>query len=109
MNTEITVEQIPADETVVMTEFWHKAFNAAGCDPACHICYEKIAVGSKFKLATVKNAVAPKGTNNKTNITTKEVMLCDDCNVEKYNDKQEKIAKHESTLGCFRINGKIIH
>ena len=47
------VEEIPSDELVIMTIFWHKAFNAAGCDPMCHCCNNKISVGEGFKLATV--------------------------------------------------------
>lgn len=47
------VEEIPSDELVVMTSFWHKAFNSAGCDPMCHCCNKMIKVNDSFKLATV--------------------------------------------------------
>jgi len=49
----MTVEEIPADELVVMTDLWHRAFNAAGCNPQCHGCYKYLKIGDKFKLATI--------------------------------------------------------
>lgn len=51
----MTVEEIPSDELVKMTKFWHRAFNAAGCDPICHCCQKKLPTGSKFKLATIED------------------------------------------------------
>jgi hypothetical protein len=47
------IEQIPADELVTMTELWHRAFNAAGCNPMCHCCFKLIPVNEHFKLATI--------------------------------------------------------
>ena len=49
----MTVETIPADELIEMTEVFHRAFNASGCDPMCHCCENKIPVGDKFKLSTI--------------------------------------------------------
>ena len=48
----MNVEEMPADELVVMTQHWHKAFNVHGCNPMCHCCGKFIGVGEKFKLAT---------------------------------------------------------
>lgn len=51
-----TIEEIPSDEPIEMTELFHRAFNAAGCDPMCHCCEKMISVGKNFKLATIKKA-----------------------------------------------------
>lgn len=48
------IENIPADELIVMSAIFHRAFNAAGCDPMCHCCQTMIPVGAKFKLATIR-------------------------------------------------------
>ena len=48
------IEEIPSDKIVVMTDFWHKAFNAAGCNPMCHCCKSMIGVDSDFKLSTIE-------------------------------------------------------
>jgi len=52
----MNVEEIPSNELVVMTNFWHRAFNAAGCDPMCHNCKSMIQVGNRFKLATIETS-----------------------------------------------------
>ena len=56
----MTVEQIPSDELVEMTELFHRAFNAGGCDPMCHCCFKMIKIGDNFKLATVTEVTPPK-------------------------------------------------
>lgn len=97
----MTVEQIPSDYLVIMTDFWHRAFNVRGCDPGCHCCGKSIPVGSKFKLSTV---------NKISEEETREVMLCDTCTPEIYNDKvaAKRIEPRPATQGCFRVNGKIV-
>lgn len=49
----MTVETIPSDELIEMSDLFHRSFNAAGCDPMCHCCEKMIPIGSQFKLATV--------------------------------------------------------
>lgn len=108
----MSIEEIPADELIEMTDTWHRAFSAAGCNPACHGCWEHIKVGEKFKLATINAAVAI-GSTDRNTIISKEVMLCERCNpknVEKQDEEAiEKNRKNKEEKGCFRINGKIIH
>ena len=61
----MSIEQLPSDELIEMTELFHRAFNAAGCNPACHCCYHFIEVGDKFKLSTVRDVHTHKhGTSN---------------------------------------------
>lgn len=123
----MTIEEIPSDELVTMTDFWHRAFNAAGCNPGCHCCEKLIPVGTNFKLSTIKDAkpqhtnypdILQGAINEYDNIVeTKEVMLCARCTPEKYRrvylkSLKDRIERHKDsprTQGCFRINGKIIH
>jgi hypothetical protein len=101
------IEEIPADQKLTMTDEWHRAFKAAGCNPMCHCCGEYISNGKVFKLATVN-------TLYKMNGESKEVMLCDECTVEKMNAltearKKEIEERSANGGGCYRVNGKIIH
>lgn len=138
----MTVEEIPSDKVFKMTNFWHRAFNAAGCNPQCHCCYKKINVGGSFKLATVRDVSTDMAGSANTGDgafvesrlaviegkqpyypehvkdETREVMLCDVCTHELFQEKQLSKAKKDveqrkayvkSGGGCFRINGKIIH
>jgi hypothetical protein len=130
----MSIEQIPADELVTMTELWHRAFNAAGCNPMCHCCHKWISVDVEFKLATVQQiptkefskqdgwAFNPVRIEDESgDITTREVMLCDTCTPKMFLEKQkeelqknlelgkDRLAKRIEEGGCFRINGKIIH
>lgn len=135
----MTVEQIPSDKLVKMTRVFHKAFKSVGCDPMCHCCNKFLPIGSMFKLATVREAKPAYnngslnkdmvdlinsgkdekiwGLNKEYKLTkdelfkeSKEVMLCDVCIVELYEDKQlKKILTYNTQGGCFRINGKIVH
>lgn len=126
-NEPMTIEEIPADQVVIMNEYWHRAFNAAGCDPACHCCWNKIQIGVPFKLGTVQT-IPGISTNYPNTLqeaidtydevsTSKEVMLCEKCTPEMFSERVKKdlkrrIKEHEnrpSTQGCFRVGGKIIH
>lgn len=133
----MSIEEIPSNELVVMTDFWHRAFNIAGCDPMCHCCYNKIPIDTKFRLATViplskpvyeghswsyqqrlKEGHVPKESTTVAPFweESKEVMLCDKCTAEMFREKElkywnkevERISKPPEG-GCFRIKGKIVH
>jgi hypothetical protein len=129
------IEEIKADELVVMTKDLHRIFSSNGCNPTCHNCLEFIPIDSSFKLSTIKKLSNPvwgdgltraiKVLNEKITsfmwgnsniaITTKEVMLCENCTPEQYLSKSIKQLKKEvkemrdRQKGCFRINGKIVH
>lgn len=123
----MNIEQIPSDELVLMTEVWHRSFNALGCDPACHCCDRPIPVGDMFKLATVEEG-SPQHTSHPAHLqeaidkydetsTSREVMLCEVCTPKKYKNSQIRKLKERKEAfkdqpgkwGCFRINGKIVH
>lgn len=125
----MNIEEIPSDELIEMSEIWHRAFNAAGCNPGCHCCNKFINVNDKFKLSTIPIR-EPIHTNyldqldkgiesykNGTISESKEVMLCDKCTVEMFIKKDIENLKERKKLfvpkpehqGCFRINGKIVH
>lgn len=136
------IEQIPSDEIILMSESLHRLFCAGGCKPMCHCCIEWISIGNTFKLATLRtikkkypqrhafdsyhvlDAIEGKEVKDPDVVfdETKEVMLCDKCTVEAFQEKQLLRAKEDVGAanelkeykdkiggGCFRINGKIVH
>src|ERR1700685_2714626 len=88
----MTIEEIPADQVVIMNKYWHRAFTAAGCDPECHCCFKSIKPGGKFKLATVETIQKYDVANNTQGreLTTREVMLCDECTPKKADENAKK-------------------
>lgn len=121
------VEDIPSNELVVMTKQFHNAFKTYDCDPACHCCWKKIKPSMLFKLATIQEVLCHNPAqsieeyieNYEEYKKSKEVMLCEKCTPELFDKKQKRELRKtkvrmdnnpsRSTLGCFRINGKIIH
>ena len=63
----MTLDDIEADEMVVMTNTIHRLFMVAKCDPACHCCRNDINIGHTFCLAEYKD---------------RDVMLCEKCTVK---------------------------
>jgi hypothetical protein len=106
-----TVESIPSDEPIEMTPLLHRLFDAGGCYPACHGCWNPIQVGQSFKLASVNLAASVGAGTDKIYSETKEVMICTNCTVEdtqKNQDHVRTIAKENfEKFGCYRVNGKI--
>ena len=122
------IEDIPSNQLVTMIGIWHRAFKAVGCTPGCHSCSCWITPGHKFKLASgiqVPIVANPhslqKAVNDFENNETREVMLCENCTPEMYNENELKRLKGEleswnklskgqqARIGCFRVNGKIVH
>lgn len=118
------VNDLKSNELMVMTRDMHRAFNAAGCDPACHCCNNKIPVGDYYKLASVSSALAVYG--NAVSVfesqqpfkTTEahEVMLCasikctpDEMVKRRYKEKADRVRLTPyRSGGCSIINGKIV-
>lgn len=106
------IEEIPADEVVKMTANLSRLFKAGGCAPMCHACAEKIKVGDNFKLSTIVSAIR-RGSMNYTDLSGREVMLCEKCTTDDLNKPEiEKIRIEQKRRaaggGCFRVNGKIV-
>jgi len=112
----MNIEDIKPDELVTMDEVLHKIFNAGGCNPTCHCCYNRIAVGERFKLAHV-NMNRIKETDGCRyrpfrSDEPHEVMLCG--NIECTPQKMVKKAKESTERhrraggGCSIIKGKIV-
>ena len=123
------IEEIPSDELIEMTNLFHRAFNAAGCNPACHCCYHFIEVGDKFKLSTVRDVRTHNhGTSNigegafaedrlgvlegkiekadRVTDITHEVMLCVECTPELFHKKQLNESRmHSVQYKKYRDNG----
>ena len=68
------IDDIPADEEVILTATMDRAFKVLGCDPTCHCCEEEINIGDVFKLACVDN---------------EDEMLCAKCTPEQLIAKQK--------------------
>lgn len=106
------VLDIPADEIVVMTADLYQEFCHFGCVPACHLTNVWINIGDKFKLATVDVAIM-KGAMNYNQTESREVMLSENADIEKFKEIQSKRITDEKKRranggGCFRVNGKIV-
>jgi len=129
MTDENLIESIPSDELIEMTAQLHRIFNAGGCNPMCHSCYQFIEIGKTFHLGTVEAIIPKNKTGNTRSIgiiepteftETKEVMLCGNCTVEIFKINQKRVFEIHSEEyerrseihrlnggGCFRVNGKI--
>lgn len=106
------VEDVPANELVIMTPELYQEFCIGGCIPMCHLTLKPIKMGEKFKLASVDVAIR-KGSLNYNHTETREVMLSENASVIEFIKIQEdKIYKErkrrEQGGGCFRVNGKIV-
>ncbi len=66
------IDDIPADEEVVLTATLDRMFKAAGCDPTCHCCENALDIGDTFKLACVD---------------VDDQMLCANCTTEDLREK----------------------
>lgn len=82
------VADIPADELIIMTPELYLEFLEGGCKPMCHLTFNYIKVGDKFKLSTLEVAVK-RGSGNYTALESKEVMLCEEADVEEFKKIQE--------------------
>lgn len=71
------IDDIPADETVVMTSALIRLFKIEGCDPACHCCEHVIESGEEFTLAQIKTVEWYRGQEE-----TDDEMLCESCTPE---------------------------
>lgn len=126
MSNDHTIENIPANELVVMTEAMHRLFTVGGCDPTCHGCHKKLKIGKPFKLAEItkanlKDAQARLWPDFFKSKKLHEVMLCEKCTPKSMIDaaytKQRQTPTGSSGSsrgnwlapgGCSRINGKIV-
>lgn len=108
----IKVENIKSDEITLMTPELYQEFCIGGCKPMCHLTFENIKIGQKFKLSSLEVAIK-KGSNDYNCTQTMDVMLSEKADVEEFkkiqHDKiyQEKKRRKEGG-GCFRVNGKIV-
>ncbi len=84
----MTLNDIPPDVTLVLTDEMNRLFRIAKCDPTCHCCRDAIAVGDYFKLQT--HAVQKFGTRMNVNRIERDIMLCSDCDTTKLAAKEKK-------------------
>lgn len=106
------VSEIKSDEIVVMTPELYQEFCIGGCVPMCHLTFNNILIGDKFKLASLEVAVKS-GNNNYNKKETRDVMLSEHADVAEFVKIQDNLVYQEEKRrkeggGCFRVNGKIV-
>lgn len=75
----MTLDDVPPDVTVVLTDELVRLFKAAGCSPPkCHACYQEIKVGDRFKLAAHEARDV-------------DVMLCDIHTIEDLIKEEQRV------------------
>lgn len=89
------IEDLPANELVIMNPVLHRAFCSLGCEPACHECGADLQPGTVFQLVTISCE----------DEQTTDVMLCGKC--ETYQLGREKKTRPKGK-GCFRVGGKVV-
>lgn len=113
----MNVEQIPANELVVMTPELYQEFCQGGCVPACHFTNEWINIGDQFHLCTI-NQWNGQWNTGEFITAERDVMLSASATAEQYNanqialftaqDERYKEVLKSRRGGCFRVNGKIV-
>lgn len=71
----MTLDDLPADERLPMTDLFYRLFVFADCVPECHACSAKIEVGQEFQLVSLE------GTDE---------MLCGKCTKTKLKQANER-------------------
>lgn len=74
----MTLDDIPPDETLIMTAQMYRLFKLAGCEPNCHCCNDPINIGELFKLATCE-VLRFTGASTPRKKELKDIMLCGNC------------------------------
>ena len=48
-----SLDDIPADVLITMTDELERLFRAGGCNPTCHVCNKRLAIGRHFTLMSL--------------------------------------------------------
>lgn len=94
----MNLEEIPADEIVVLSAQLNRAFRSVGCQPGCHCCKKSIDVGDEFKLAMVEQVEAA-GLSSRMRGEPRDEMLCTDCTPAKLLRKRRKAKRDWEAAG----------
>lgn len=49
----MTLDDVPADVELILTTELDRLFKVAKCNPMCHVCFNKISVGTIFSLVSL--------------------------------------------------------
>ncbi len=88
----MTLDDIPADIMLSLTNELDRLFKAAHCNPACHACYQRIKVGEDFQLLSFDG---------------RDQMVCHNCDrdkLEKIKQEKERVAALPPHRGYSRLN-----
>lgn len=77
----MTLDDIPTNQTLTLTNVIDRLFKMAGCDPTCHCCHVEIKVGEAFELAYHKTLVRTQ-VGGVSAREEKDIMLCDKCTID---------------------------
>ena len=95
---ETVLNDIPADEIIVLSAQFDRAFRAVGCTPSCHCCRTSLEIGDKFKLAMVEQVEAA-GLSSRMRGEPRDEMLCTDCTPAKLLRKRRKAKRDWEAAG----------
>ena len=87
----MTLDDVPADKIMTLTDELDRLFKAAGCEPACHACSVGIESGEEFQLLSFH------GTDE---------MLCHKCTredlEEQRREKERRQREREEYIAKYR-------
>ena len=79
----MTLDDIPADTTLTLTDELDRLFKAVGCNPTCHACGHTIELGQAFMLLSLDGM---------------DEMLCHECDREALILKKERDVEKREIL-----------
>lgn len=77
----MTLDDVPADKIMTLTDELNRLFKAAGCKPQCHACGVEIEIGAEFQLLSFY------GTDE---------MLCHKCKREELEERRREEERQEA-------------
>ena len=74
----MTLDDVPADVLIILTDELDRLFKFAYCNPTCHTCNTKISIGDSFQLISYRG---------------RDHMACVNCDREKMEKARRKDMK----------------
>ena len=89
-----TLNDVPADTQMVMTEDLERLFRVAKCNPPCHACLKTIPIGGPFQLVSLD------GTDE---------MTCGKCGRDDLRERHKQVSKEKAQVVTDRAQAKEKH
>jgi len=90
----ISLEDLPADTTIMMTDELIRLFRFAKCEPTCHACEKALPVGVEFRLMTAParplrpSIILPSGRRTEQEFI--DEMVCSTCGLTELDAMYER-------------------